>query len=175
SERTVWGMGDGSTLPVIDTPYGRLRTDLLREPHALGPLLPLQPGCGHLGRPTLAPSDGWVAAMRHIALEGRCYGRVLAGPAKHQGTILYADVDLAAVHASRRFFDPVGHYSRPDIFQLRVDTSSRRPVVTYDPAHGETPAGPAPKDRRPRGPPQHVGSRSTPGSRVVTPESPCPD
>ena len=24
SERTVWGMGDGSTLPVIDTPYGRL-------------------------------------------------------------------------------------------------------------------------------------------------------
>jgi nitrilase len=24
SERTVWGMGDGSTLPVVDTPYGRL-------------------------------------------------------------------------------------------------------------------------------------------------------
>ncbi|HET9563011.1 MAG TPA: nitrilase-related carbon-nitrogen hydrolase, partial [Mycobacterium sp.] len=24
SERTVWGMGDGSMLPVIDTPYGRL-------------------------------------------------------------------------------------------------------------------------------------------------------
>jgi nitrilase len=23
--------------------------------------------------PTLAPSDGWIAAMRHIALEGRCY------------------------------------------------------------------------------------------------------
>jgi nitrilase len=23
SERTVWGMGDGSTLPVIDTPHGR--------------------------------------------------------------------------------------------------------------------------------------------------------
>jgi nitrilase len=23
-ERTVWGMGDGSTLPIIDTPYGRL-------------------------------------------------------------------------------------------------------------------------------------------------------
>ena len=24
SERTVWGMGDGSTLPVVDTPHGRL-------------------------------------------------------------------------------------------------------------------------------------------------------
>ena len=24
SERTVWGMGDGSTLPIIETPHGRL-------------------------------------------------------------------------------------------------------------------------------------------------------
>ena len=116
--------------------------------------------------PTLAPSDGWIAAMRHIALEGRCYvigvnpclhidqipadfphrdrvwptdrdgdgwvepgnsviidptGKILAGPARHEETILYAEVDLAAVRAARRFFDPVGHYNRPDIFQLQVD------------------------------------------------------
>ena len=38
---------------------------------------------------------------------------------------VYADVDLAAVRAARRFFDPVGHCSRPDIFQLREDTRSR--------------------------------------------------
>jgi nitrilase len=29
----------------------------------------------------------------------------------------------------RRMFDPVGHYHRPDVFQLSVDTRSR-PVVT---------------------------------------------
>ena len=52
-------------------------------------------------------------------------GKILAGPAQHEETILYADVDLAAVHAARRFFDPVGHYSRPDIFQLQVDTRAR--------------------------------------------------
>jgi predicted amidohydrolase len=49
SERTVWGMGDGSTLPVIDTPYGRLfRADLLGELHAADPVLCLQPGSGYL-------------------------------------------------------------------------------------------------------------------------------
>jgi hypothetical protein len=25
--------------------------------------------------------------------------------------------------------DPVGHYNRPDVFRLHVDTSSRPPVV----------------------------------------------
>ena len=29
-------------------------------------------------------------------------GRILAGPARHEETILYADVDLAAVHAARQ-------------------------------------------------------------------------
>jgi hypothetical protein len=33
------------------------------------------------------------------------------------------------VRAARRLFDPVGHYHRPDVFQLTVDTRQRRPVV----------------------------------------------
>jgi len=33
------------------------------------------------------------------------------------------------VHSARRFFDPVGHYHRPDIFRLSVDTEPR-PVIT---------------------------------------------
>jgi nitrilase len=56
-------------------------------------------------------------------------GKILAGPARHEETILYAEVDLAAVRAARRFFDPVGHYNRPDIFQLQVDTRPRPSVV----------------------------------------------
>jgi len=81
-------------------------------------------------------------------------GKILAGPAQHQETILYADVDLAAVHAARRFFDPVGHYSRPDIFQLRVDTGSRPPVITHQPPDSETPAEPAPQQED-----QRMGTR----------------
>lgn len=189
SERTVWGMGDGSTLPVIDTPYGRLSGLTCWENFMpLARFYLYSQGVDIWVAPTLAPSDGWIATMRHIALEGRCFvigvnpclhvdqipvdfphrdrvwaaeegdggwvergnsvivdptGRIVAGPARHEETILYADVDLAVVRAARRFFDPVGHYSRPDIFQLRVDTSPRRSVVTHRPSDGTTPAEPA--------------------------------
>ncbi|GAA0966760.1 carbon-nitrogen hydrolase family protein [Acrocarpospora macrocephala] len=173
SERTVWGMGDGSTLPVIDTPYGRLSGLICWENYMpLARFYLYSQGVDIWTAPTLAQGDGWLAAMRHIAHEGRCYvigvnpcvhidqipadfphrdrvwraeqewvepgnsiiidptGKILAGPARHEETILYADIDLAAVHAARRYFDPVGHYHRPDIFQLAVDTSPRPAVVT---------------------------------------------
>ena len=40
-----------------------------------------------------------------------------------------AELDIAKVRAARRLFDPVGHYHRPDVFRLAVDTAPR-PVVT---------------------------------------------
>jgi len=44
-ERLVWGTGDGSTLKVVDTGFGRLgRPHLLGELHAAGPGRPLRPG-----------------------------------------------------------------------------------------------------------------------------------
>jgi nitrilase len=56
-------------------------------------------------------------------------GKVLAGPSRHEETILYADVDLSAVRAARRYFDPTGHYNRPDVFRLNVDTRPRPAVA----------------------------------------------
>ena len=54
---------------------------------------------------------------------------VLAGPSRHEETILYAEVDPSAVRAARRYFDPTGHYNRPDVFRLNVDTRPRPAVA----------------------------------------------
>jgi nitrilase len=57
-------------------------------------------------------------------------GKVLAGPLYDGESILYAELDLAEVVRSRFDFDSVGHYSRPDIFQLHVDERPK-PAVQY--------------------------------------------
>jgi nitrilase len=55
-------------------------------------------------------------------------GKIAAGPLHEELGILYADIDLERVGMARRSLDIVGHYSRPDVFQLHVDTKPRRPV-----------------------------------------------
>ena len=59
-------------------------------------------------------------------------GRLLAGPVTDREEILYAEVDPAVVLAARREFDPVGHYARPDVFHLNVDTTPRHAVGFSD-------------------------------------------
>lgn len=49
-------------------------------------------------------------------------GEVLAGPLYDQEGILYADLDLAEVVRSKFDFDVVGHYARPDVFNLSINT-----------------------------------------------------
>jgi nitrilase len=51
-------------------------------------------------------------------------GKLLAGPAHEEETILYAEVDPRAVRGTRGQLDVAGHYARPDVFELRV---RRRP------------------------------------------------
>jgi nitrilase len=41
---------------------------------------------------------------------------------------LYADLDLAEVARSKLDFDVVGHYARPDVFQLVVNEKPMSPV-----------------------------------------------
>jgi nitrilase len=163
-ERLVWGMGDGSTLAVIDTPFGRVGGLICWENYMpLARAAMYEQGIDIWLAPTWDNSDVWPATMRHIAKEGRCYvlgitsclrasdvpaslpgrdeiyggdddwmsrgnsvivdpaGHVVAGPVSEREEILYADVDLDAIRMSRRQFDVVGHYARPDVFQLRVN------------------------------------------------------
>ena len=169
SERLVWGFGDGSTMPVFETPIGRLGAVICWENY-----LPLMrasmyaKGIELYCAPTADPRDSWAASMRHIAVEGRCFvlscnqfnrrrdfpadyrtpfgddpdtmmsrggscivdpfGNYLAGPHYEGETILVADIDRDQIVRGKYDLDVVGHYARPDIFQLRVDERPKQPV-----------------------------------------------
>jgi len=169
SERLVWGFGDGSTMPVFDTPLGKLGAVICWENY-----LPLMraamyaKGIELYCAPTADPRDSWIASMRHIAVEGRCFvlscnqfnrrrdfpsdygsalgndpdtvvtrggscivdpfGNFLAGPNTEGEVILTAEIDRAQIVRGKFDLDVVGHYARPDIFQLQVDERSKQPV-----------------------------------------------
>jgi nitrilase len=55
-------------------------------------------------------------------------GEVLAGPVHDCETELYADIDLSTLTRSNLDFDVCGHYSRPDIFELNVNTKAIKSV-----------------------------------------------
>jgi len=59
-------------------------------------------------------------------------GQVLAGPDFDGETILYADIDLGQIARAKYDFDVAGHYARPDVFQLHVDTRAKTAVVARD-------------------------------------------
>ena len=169
-ERTVWGMGDGSELGVVSTPFGVVGGLLCWENYMpLARAAIYAQHCDVYLAPTWDTSDTWVGTLRHIAKEGRQFvigvapllrgsdvpeelrgtlygleddwmsrgfttivapgGAVIAGPVVEREEIVYADLDLAAVQQQRRMFDPVGHYARPDVFTLHVDTRAKSAVV----------------------------------------------
>lgn len=47
-------------------------------------------------------------------------GEFVAGPVREQETLLYAEINLQAMHGSKWMLDVAGHDGRPDIFQLTV-------------------------------------------------------
>ena len=58
-------------------------------------------------------------------------GEYLAGPLFDEEGILIAELDLADVAQSKYDFDAVGHYARPDVFQLLVNEQPMSPVKTW--------------------------------------------
>jgi nitrilase len=170
-ERLIWGQGDGSTLPVFDTPFGRIGGLTCWENYMpLARYAMYAQGVDIYIAPTWDNSEMWVPTMRHIAKEGRMHvvgvtfclrgsdvpddlpgrddlyggdddwmargnscivgpeGELLAGPLEGEAGIVYAELDIARAQRARREFDPVGHYARPDVFRLLVDTEAKPPT-----------------------------------------------
>jgi len=177
AERLIWGFGDGSTLPVYDTPHGVLGSVICWENYM--PLLRTAmyaKGIEIWCAPTADGRDSWIPSMQHIAFEGRCFvlscnqfsrrsdfpadfpcslgddpatiisrggscivdpfGAILAGPHYDGETILTAEIDRGQIARGKYDFDVVGHYARPDVFQLTVDERPKSPVVTLRNAVG---------------------------------------
>ncbi|KAL5765438.1 hypothetical protein ACOSP7_016055 [Xanthoceras sorbifolium] len=73
-ERIIWGFGDGSTIPVFETPIGKIGAAICWENRM--PLLRTAmyaKGIEIYCAPTADASDVWQASMTHIALEGGCF------------------------------------------------------------------------------------------------------
>ncbi|HLT10129.1 MAG TPA: carbon-nitrogen hydrolase family protein, partial [Micromonosporaceae bacterium] len=74
SERTVWGMGDGSTLSAVDTPFGRIGGLICWENYMpLARFHLYAQGVDIWLAPTLATGDAWIATMRHLARENTMF------------------------------------------------------------------------------------------------------
>ncbi|MEJ2141894.1 MAG: carbon-nitrogen hydrolase family protein [Gammaproteobacteria bacterium] len=96
-------------------------------------------GCGNLmkgsdipadfpERETLYPDeDEWVNPGDSVVIAPG--GEIVAGPMNKEAGILYHDIDLDKVAISKRAFDVVGHYSRPDIFQLHINNQPQSPAL----------------------------------------------
>ena len=73
-ERMIWGFGDGSTLTVVDSPYGRIGSVICWENYM--PMLRMAMYSKNVAlycAPTADDRDTWLSSMQHIALEGRCF------------------------------------------------------------------------------------------------------
>ncbi|MCE2397668.1 MAG: carbon-nitrogen hydrolase family protein [Gemmatimonadetes bacterium] len=163
AERLIWGEGDGSTLPVIETPFARVGGLICWENYMpLARMAMYGKGVEIYLAPTADDRDRWQSTLRHIALEGRCFvigcnqivakehypsdieildemdgwpdllcsggtsiygplGETVAGPLLGEEGILVADLEMGDIARAKFDFDVVGHYARPDVFELRVN------------------------------------------------------
>jgi len=180
TERLVWGVGDGSTLNVLETPYGILGGLICWE-HWLPLARAAMHAKGEIIHTAQFPTvhECHQIASRHYAFEGQCFvltsgcvmskSDVLEGfeslktndkevfdlldsmekdllqsggsaiiapdasyvvePVFDESRIIYGELELDLVKQGRLLLDTDGHYSRPDVFELRVNEKPQRNVT----------------------------------------------
>jgi nitrilase len=79
-------------------------------------------------RDTLYPAnEDWINPGDSVVIAPG--GEITAGPLHERQDILYADIDAAKAANARRTFDVAGHYARPDVFTLQVDSRVQSPIA----------------------------------------------
>lgn len=180
TEKLVWGVGDGSTLNVLHTPYGVLGGLICWEHW-----MPLARAAMHSKHEVIHTAqyptvhERHQIASRQYAFEGQCFvlasGSVLnkkyalegfesletddkevfellesmrndklqrggsaiispdisyvVEPVFDNPETVYGDIDLDIVKQMRLLLDTDGHYSRPDVFELRVNDKQNKNVT----------------------------------------------
>jgi nitrilase len=74
----------------------------------------------------LSQADEWLNPGDSAIIDPD--GKILAGPAHQEETILLAEVSRARIRGPRWQLDVAGHYARPDLFTLTVDRRERAMV-----------------------------------------------
>ena len=189
-ERLVWSVGDGSTLRVQETPFGRLGGLICWENYMpLARAALYAQGIDVWIAPTWDDDPVWVSTLQHIAKEGRVHvlgvnsviratdippevpgyddvwrgddawmsvgrsaivgprGEILAGPLVEEEGILTAEIDVERARSLRLEFDPAGHYLRPDVFDLRVNSRRSAGVSIADVARSNDRGAPSQASR----------------------------
>lgn len=78
-------------------------------------------------RERLYPADeAWINPGDSVVVAPG--GDIVAGPMNRQKGMLMFDLDLDRVASARRTLDVAGHYARPDIFTLHVDSKPQAPT-----------------------------------------------
>jgi nitrilase len=67
-----------------------------------------------------------------VAVSLKKHGEFVVAPNRSSETIIAADIDLGEIARGSYDLDVVGHYARPDVFQLHVNEANQMPVVMTD-------------------------------------------
>jgi predicted amidohydrolase len=82
--------------------------------------------------------ERWLRGYDEIILPGGSGiigpdGSWISGPVDEEQDIVYGVIDLDAIDPEFQSLDTAGHYNRPDIFHLEIDTTRRRPIHLRSP------------------------------------------
>ena len=150
AERLVWAAGDGATLDAFDTPLGKIGGLICWENYMpLARYAMYAWGTQIYVAPTWDSSDSWLATLRHIAREGRCFVigcciamRTAAIPDRYEFKKLYPDGHEWINIGNSAVVSPDGHFiagpieKKEEILYAELDARTLRDTKYWFDAAG---------------------------------------